>query len=133
MQQKSRILVVDDADTILHLMRHTLAKAGYDVNVAANGLDALELARQYKFDAVFTDIHMPQMDGISLIKALRELPGYTTIPILALTMTNTDHIKSTGKNAGATGWVNKPISPPRVLDLLIKLNVPNTLMQNRTA
>lgn len=123
MQHKSSILVVDDADTILHLMRHTLAKAGYNVRIADNGNEALALARQHKFDAVFTDIHMPEMDGISLIKALRSLPGYEHIPILALTMTNTDKIKNSGKAAGATGWVNKPVSPPRLLDLLQKLGL----------
>ena len=118
MQHKSTILVVDDADTILHLMQHTLGKAGYHVKTAKHGVQALELARQHKFDVVFTDINMPEMDGISLIKALRGLSGYEHIPILALTMTNTDTIKATGKAAGATGWVNKPISPPRMLDLL---------------
>ncbi len=118
MQHKSRVLVVDDADSVLHLMRHSLSKAGYDVKVASNGTEALSLARQEHFDIVFTDIHMPEMDGISLIKALRELPGFEHIPILALTMTNTDVIKNTGKSAGATGWVTKPISPPKLLDLL---------------
>lgn len=118
MQHQSTILVVDDADTILNLMQYSLAKAGYGVKIAHNGNEALALARQNKFDAVFTDIHMPEMDGISLIKALRDLPGYEHTPILALTMTNTDTIKKTGKAAGATGWVNKPVSPPKVLDLL---------------
>ena len=123
MQHKSTILVVDDADTILHLMQHTLGQAGYNVKIAHNGVQALELARQHKFDAVFTDIHMPEMDGISLIKALRGLPGYQHIPILALTMTNTDKIKTTGRAAGATGWVNKPVSPPKLLDLLRKFDL----------
>ncbi len=123
MPYKSSILVVDDADSIRHLMRHTLASAGYEVKIAANGHEALELARQYRFDAVFTDIHMPEMDGISLIKALRELTGYEHIPILALTMTNTDTIKQTGKAAGATGWINKPVSPPSLLDLMLKLGL----------
>jgi len=123
MQNKSSILVVDDADTVLHLMRHTLANAGYDVKIASNGVDALALAKQHQFDAVFTDINMPQMDGIHLIKALRELPGYEKTPILALTMTNTETIKQTGKAAGATGWINKPISPPSLLDLLTRFGL----------
>ena len=105
------------------MMRHTLASAGYQVTIAANGREALELARQKRFDAVFTDIHMPEMDGISLIRALRELAGYEHIPILALTMTNTDTIKQTGRAAGATGWVNKPISPRSLLDLMFKLGL----------
>lgn len=123
MQQKSSILVVDDADTILHLMRYTLTKAGYDVKLAKNGNEALTLAKQNNFNAVFTDIHMPEMDGIELIKALRELSGYEHIPILALTMTNTDKIKQTGKAAGATGWVSKPVSPPKLLELLSKFDL----------
>ena len=118
MQKPSNVLVVDDADSILHMMQYSLAKAGYRVKTAHNGNEALARAKEQKFDAVFTDIHMPEMDGISLIKALRELPGYEQTPILALTMTNTDSIKQTGKAAGATGWVNKPVSPPKVLDLL---------------
>ncbi|MDH5446661.1 MAG: response regulator [Gammaproteobacteria bacterium] len=118
MQQPSNILVVDDADTVLHMMQYSLAKAGYKVHTAHNGLEALEVAQAHKFDVIFTDIHMPEMDGISLIKALRELPDYEHTPILALTMTNTDTIKQTGKQAGATGWVSKPVSPPKILDLL---------------
>jgi len=123
MPHKSRIWVVDDANSICHLMRHTLATAGYDVEIANNGNEALTLARQHKFDAAFTDINTPEMDGIALIKALRELSGYEHIPILALTMTNTDKIKQTGKAAGATGWINKPVSPPKLLDLLDKFGL----------
>lgn len=118
MQHKSKVLVVDDADSVLHMMRHSLSNAGYDVRTASNGYEALTQAKQQQFDIVFTDIHMPEMDGISLIKALRELTGYEHTPILALTMTNTDSIKSTGKSAGATGWITKPVSPPKLLDLL---------------
>ena len=123
MQQKSSILLVDDADTVLHAMRHILARAGYDVKTAKSGKEALTLAKQHNFDVVFTDIHMPEMDGIELIKILRELDGYTQTPILALTMTNTDTIKQTGKEAGATGWLNKPVSPPKLLDLLSKFGL----------
>lgn len=121
MPHKSRILVVDDANSICHLIRHTLATAGYDVEIANNGNEALILARQHKFDAAFSDINMPEMDGIALIKALRELSGYEHIPILALT--NTDKIKQTDKAAGATGWINKPVSPPKLLDLLDKFGL----------
>ena len=118
MQTQSQVLVVDDADTVTHVMQYSLSKAGYGVKVAHNGQDALALAQQRQFDTVFTDIHMPEMDGIELIKALRALPGYQDTPILALTMTNTDAIKQTGKEAGATGWITKPVSPPRLLELL---------------
>lgn len=124
MQHKPSILVVDDADSILHVMQHTLKRAGYDVKVAHNGDNALTLARQHKFDAVFTDIHMPEMDGITLIKALHEVTGYEHIPILALAMTNTDTSRTNGKAAGATGWVNKPVSPPRLLELLKNMGLP---------
>ena len=118
MQTPSQVLVVDDADTVIHVLKYSLSRAGYGVKAANNGEQAIVLARQHRFDAVFTDIHMPGMDGIELIRVLRKLPGYEHIPILALTMTNTDVIKNTGRQAGATGWITKPVSPPRLLELL---------------
>lgn len=123
MTRTNKVLIVDDAESIRMFVRTTLAEAGLSVVAASNGVEAFTLARQEDFDLVITDFHMPEMDGLNLIEKLRELPNYRTIPILVLTMANTDHAKSRGKLAGATGWITKPISPPSLLGLLTKLGL----------
>ena len=81
----SRILAVDDSNSMREMVAFTLRSAGFDVAEAPDGAEALELARKEKFRLVLCDVNMPRMDGISLVKALRELPDYKFTPLLMLT------------------------------------------------
>ena len=91
------------------------------VMVAEDGVMALNLAKGAASDLVITDINMPNMDGITLIRELRALPAYKFTPILTLTTESTTDKKMEGKEAGATGWIVKPFNPEKLLATVSKV------------
>ena len=103
------------------MLSFSLKDAGYNVIEAVDGLDGLAKAKQQTVDLVLTDQNMPGMDGLSLIKALRGLKNYATVPILMLTTETGSDIKALGKAAGATGWLVKPFDPARLTEVVGKL------------
>ena len=103
------------------MVRTTLQSAGYDVVEAADGQEALELARGKAVDLVISDVNMPRMDGITLVSHLRSLPTYRLTPLLLLTTESSQEKKMEGKRAGATGWIVKPFNPAQLLTTLNKL------------
>ena len=115
------ILTVDDSNSMRQMVRATLEGAGYGVVEAADGHEALEFARGNTVDLVISDVHMPRMDGIALVSALRALPGYRLIPLLLLTTESSQDKKMEGKRAGATGWIVKPFNPAQLLATLARL------------
>ena len=115
------ILVVDDSLSMRQMVAHTLQQAGHAVREASNGREALTAARAARVDLVVTDVNMPEMDGISLVRALRAEPSYKYTPILVLTTESGDAKKQEGKAAGATGWLVKPFSPDQLLKVVAKV------------
>ena len=115
------ILAVDDSASIRQMVAYTLKSAGYDVVEAMDGEDALAKAKAKPMNLVLTDQNMPRMDGLTLVRSLRRLPGYRTAPILLLTTESDDAIKSQGRAAGATGWLVKPFDPKRLLEVVQKV------------
>jgi two-component system chemotaxis response regulator CheY len=111
----TRILAVDDSPSMRDMVRITLTGAGFDVTQAADGQQALELARKSEFDLVLSDVNMPVMDGIELIRALRAESSYRHTPILMLTTEDSADCKREGKEAGATGWIVKPFDPAQLV------------------
>ena len=109
-----RIMTVDDAATIRKLVSMTLTDEGYEVRQAADGEEALQLLQEKRFDIVITDINMPKLNGIELVRRLRALPDYRTTPILLLTTESDPAKKQEGKAAGATGWITKPFQPEQL-------------------
>jgi two-component system chemotaxis response regulator CheY len=99
----------------------TLTSAGYDVKQAQNGVEALTIAESQSFDLVITDVNMPQMDGLTLVRHLRGMPNYKHTPLLVLTTENTTERKMEGREAGATGWLVKPFNPERLLATVSKV------------
>jgi two-component system chemotaxis response regulator CheY len=99
----------------------SLKAAGYNVTEAVDGVDALEKARSQTFDLVLTDQNMPRMDGLTLIRSLRELTSYARVPILMLTTEFSDEMKAKGKAAGANGWLVKPFDPQRLTEVVKKV------------
>lgn len=114
----STILTVDDTASMRQMISFTLNDAGYDVSEAADGEEALEIARQAKFDAMIVDINMPKMDGITLVRELRKLAEYKFTPILMLTTESQDSKRKEAKDAGATGWIVKPFNPEQLLNIV---------------
>jgi two-component system, chemotaxis family, chemotaxis protein CheY len=115
------ILAVDDSASMRKMVSFTLKTAGYDVEEAEDGVDALEKAKARTFDCIVTDVNMPNKDGITLIRDLRALPQYKHIPMLMLTTESGMEKKQEGKAAGATGWMVKPFNPDQLLKTLLKV------------
>ena len=115
------ILTVDDSASMRQMVAFTLKGAGYEVAEAADGQEALQLCQGRRFSLVLTDVNMPRMDGISLIRALRALPSYKFTPILMLTTESAADKKAEGKAAGATGWIVKPFNPDQLLATIKKV------------
>lgn len=115
------VLTVDDSPSMRQLVAATLRGAGFEVVEAACGNEAFEFAKTHRVDLVLTDIHMPDMDGLSLIRALRGLPTYRFTPILTLTTESAGEMKQQGKAAGASGWIVKPFDPDQLLQALKKM------------
>ncbi len=116
------ILAVDDSASIRAMVSFTLKGAGYVVVEAGDGQDALDKAKSNNdVHLILTDLNMPRMDGLTLIKSLRSLPRYRTAPILMLTTESSDVMKAQGRAAGATGWMVKPFDPKRLLEVIKKV------------
>jgi len=117
----AKILAVDDSASMRQMVSFTLKGAGHDVVEAVDGVDALAKAKGAKFDLVISDVNMPNMDGITLIKELRGLPDFKFTPMLMLTTESAGDKKQQGKAAGATGWIVKPFNPDQLLATIGKV------------
>jgi two-component system chemotaxis response regulator CheY len=115
------ILAVDDSASMRQMVRYTLEGAGYEVIQAADGVEALDLAKGRGVDLVLTDVNMPRMDGITLVKELRGLDSYKFTPMLVLTTEAGPETKMRGKQAGATGWIVKPFNPDQLLATIARV------------
>ena len=115
------ILSVDDSASIRQMVAFTLKGAGYEVIEAVDGQDGMDKAKSKTVDMVLTDQNMPRMDGLTLIKNLRAMPNYKSVPILMLTTESGDAMKAQGKAAGATGWLVKPFDPQKLLEVTKKV------------
>ena len=100
-----KIIIVDDSMSIRELIKTTLEAVGYSVDTATNGLEGLELIKTNTYDLIISDIIMPQMDGLELTRAVRNLEAYQFTPLLILTTENELNKKMAGKEVGATGWL----------------------------
>ena len=115
-------LVVDDSPTMQQMVALTLTNAGFQVVEAEHGKDAIaKVAGGPKMDIVVTDLNMPEMDGIALIRELRKMASFKFTPILVLTTESTADKKQAGKEAGATGWMVKPFNPELMLKVIAKV------------
>jgi len=110
-----RVLAVDDSASMRQMVAFTLREAGFDVTEAYDGANALEIAQKESFKVVLCDVNMPNLDGIGLVKALRQLPAYKFTPLLMLTTESSPEKKLEGKSAGATGWLVKPFNPEQLV------------------
>ncbi len=117
----STILVVDDSASIRQTVKIALTGQGHEVSEAADGTEGLVKAASAKFQLVITDLNMPQMDGLTMIKQLRAKPDYAGVPILFLTTESDAAIKQQAKAAGATGWLTKPFDSDQLGRVVTKV------------
>ncbi|PWK49154.1 response regulator [Pleionea mediterranea] len=111
----TRILAVDDSNSIREMVVFILKDAGFDVDEAQDGQQALQSAQKTQYDLILSDVNMPNMGGIELVQQLRQLSSYRFTPILMITTESTKEKKLEGKKAGATGWIVKPFQPEHLV------------------
>lgn len=114
------IMTVDDSASVRQMVTFTLKNAGYDVIEASDGKDALSKLKG-EVHMIVTDLNMPNMDGIELIRQVRAQAAYKFIPIVMLTTESQAAKKQEGKTAGATGWIVKPFKPDQLMAVVQKL------------
>lgn len=117
----TKILAVDDSASMRQMVAYTLTQAGFDVAEAEDGQHGLELAQSGTFRLVLCDVNMPRMDGLTMVRNLRQLPSYKFTPILMLTTESGPEKKAEGKQAGATGWLVKPFNPEQLIATVNKV------------
>lgn len=115
------IMVVDDSASIRQVVSIALKGAGYEVIEACDGKDALSKMVGQKIHLIVSDVNMPNMDGITLVKEVKAHPKYKFTPIMMLTTESGDNKKAEGKAAGAKAWLVKPFQPPALLSAVSKL------------
>lgn len=115
------IMSVDDSASIRQMITFTLQKEGYAVVEAVDGRDALGKMEGGTVDMVLTDLNMPNMDGIELIRELRGKAEYKYTPIVMLTTESSMNKKDEGRQAGATGWIVKPFKPEQLIAVVKRL------------
>ncbi|QTA92510.1 response regulator [Desulfonema magnum] len=116
-----KIIVADDSESVRQMIRFSLKQANYEVTEARNGSEALKKIRDTHTDMLITDLDMPGMNGIELIRNVRAISGYQSLPILILTAKSDTLIKQKAKAAGADGWITKPFRPAQLLAVVDKL------------
>jgi two-component system chemotaxis response regulator CheY len=115
------ILIVDDSASIRQVVGMALRGAGYTVVEAADGSDALKKLDGQKINLVISDVNMPNMDGITFVKEMKQKPNYKFTPVIMLTTEGADDKKREGQAAGAKAWIVKPFRPEQMLQAVAML------------
>ena len=118
------IMIVDDSAAIREALLIALQGAGYEVLVGCDGQDALRQLTGQKINLIISDVIMPNMDGITFLKAVKRMPFYKFTPVIMLTTESTEDRKMEGQSAGARAWVCKPFTPPKLLNAVQRLCLP---------
>ena len=115
------ILIVDDSASLRQVVKLALSGAGYEVIEACDGVDALGKLDGRKIHLIISDVNMPNMDGITLVKEVKLKAEYKFTPIIMLTTESQEEKKAQGQAAGARAWVVKPFQPAQMLAAVAKL------------
>ncbi len=118
------IMIVDDSSSVRTVVKAALMGAGYNVIEGVDGKDGLSKLVGQKVHLIISDVNMPNMDGIEMIKEIKKMPEYKFIPICMLTTESEQSKIAEGKAAGAKAWIVKPFQPPKLLDAVTKLILP---------
>ncbi|MBI5256516.1 MAG: response regulator [Burkholderiales bacterium] len=118
------IMIVDDSESVRLVVGMALKSAGYDVIEGRDGQDAVARLTGQKVHLIISDVNMPRMDGISFVKAVKQMPAYKFTPVIMLTTESQEARKREGQAAGARAWVVKPFQPEQLLGAVKKLCLP---------
>lgn len=116
-----RLVVAEDSESVREAIVFALKKSGFEVFTATNGLEATVIMNENKVDLLLTDYHMPEMNGLELIKWVREKEQYRRLPVLVLTTEGQRDLILHARNAGATGWIHKPFAVEKLIQTIRRL------------
>jgi two-component system chemotaxis response regulator CheY len=114
-------MTVDDSASVRQVVAFTLKSAGFDVVEAVDGKDALSKLNGNTVHMIITDLNMPNLDGLGLIRNVRAGTTHKFVPVIMVTTESDDAKKQEGKQAGATGWIVKPFKPEQLLAVVKKV------------
>ncbi|MFZ0061521.1 MAG: response regulator [Pyrinomonadaceae bacterium] len=120
-ERRRRALVVDDVADVTEMLSFLLTHAGYEVMTASSAQAAISLVKDGQFDVIISDIGMPLMNGYELARAVREIPGYEAVPMVALTGYSKFDDRQRSLDAGFNAHLTKPIEPRELLNLIDQL------------
>jgi two-component system chemotaxis response regulator CheY len=118
------IMIIDDSASLRQVVAISLRGAGYEIQEAADGRDALDKLKGQKVNLMICDLNMPNLDGIGFVKEVKKMPLYRYTPIIILTTEHDENIVKAGQEAGVKAWVLKPFQPPQMLAAIAKLCLP---------
>ena len=117
----ANILTVDDSASVRQAIKIALLGKGHAVSEAVDGADGVSKVEAQSFDLILTDLNMPNMNGLEMIRTLRKNPKHLGVPIIFLTTESDDSIRADAKAAGATGWITKPFDPAQLIRIVDKV------------
>ncbi|MEM9859625.1 MAG: response regulator transcription factor [Bacteroidota bacterium] len=120
-KQSQKVLVVDDEESILELLKYNLEKQGYEVKTANNGFDGVEKARKFQPDLILLDIMMPDQDGVETCRQIREVPELSNVFIIFLTARSEEYSEIAAFDVGADDYITKPIKPRALMSRISAL------------
>ena len=118
------VMIVDDSASVRRVVGIALKGAGYTVLEGCDGRDALGKLTGQKVHLIISDVNMPNMDGITFLKAVKQLPAYRFTPVIMLTTESEESKKREGQAAGAKAWVVKPFQPEQLVGAVQRLCLP---------
>ena len=118
------ILIVDDSDSLREVVGIALKNAGYEVIEGADGQEGLNQLDGKKIHLIISDVNMPNMNGIEMVKKIKDMAAYKFTPIIMLTTESGENLKDEGRSAGVKAWMVKPFKPEQMLDAVSKLIMP---------
>lgn len=115
------IMTVDDSASVRMMVKFSLQEAGYEIIEAVDGLDALKKLENESVSMVIADVNMPGMDGIELVRRMRDHSTLRFTPVVMLTTESNEELKEKGRKVGATGWIVKPFKPADLVAVVKKV------------
>lgn len=115
------ILLIDDSKTQLLNSKYTLQRGGFQVETVSDPLEAIERIFVAQPDLIITDVNMPGKDGITLVREIRQLPQFKATPLLVMSTDSQKHLFEQAREAGATGWLMKPVKQEDLLSTAKRL------------
>jgi len=113
-----KILIVEDSMMVRMTVKRTLKSVDFEVVEAKDGAEGLAKVQADSYDLILTDLNMPNMDGLTMIRHIRELPAYSATPIVMLTTESGEDKKAVGHGSGVSAWLVKPFEPDHLIEVV---------------